>query len=111
MSMNLSTYVGPYIQAPKTFDWYSWDTVVSDGRMEGGTDDEFLYLIPNKQLEGVERPTVIDRFMDAPVIQITHHQMVKEVAAFAALASELLEHFDKTGIKAELKWGIVPCWG
>jgi|GEM_PF-2880209 len=110
MGMNLSVYVGPYfiIAKESCFRWMDWENVLCDGRGEAGVDESDLILIPNRKLDGVERPMHIDG--EQGTIQINPAMIVKETAAFVRLADEVIRHCDDRLIEIREAWGVVPCW-
>ena len=110
MGMSLTTYIGPYIIVPKGFDWYQWDSIVCDGRMEAGTDDKETILIPNQKLEGVERSMHVDRTGEQQLQQINPAMIVRETAAFSRLAKPVWDWCDERDIEIHEAWGVVPCW-
>ena len=110
MSMQLNIYVGPYLVLPKTFEWYDWDQIVIDGRFEAGTDDEYLYLVPNVKLTGIDRQLLFERGEDTPVLIITEAMISRETEAMFALADPILQHCKQANVPIRIRWGIVPCW-
>lgn len=111
MGMHLTTYVGPYLTAPKNFEWRDWDSVVCDGRMEAGTSDDALYLVPNQKVPGIDREMRVDPHGEQQVAQISLATIVRDMEAFTRLASDFINHCDEKGVKICLAWGVVPCWG
>jgi len=108
--MQLSIYVGPYLVLPKDFQWYDWDHIVADGRYEAGTDDEYLPLVPNVKLPGIDRQLRFERGEDMPVVPIDSMSLVKELWAFRQLTALLRAKCYEKKVPCEMQWGIVPCW-
>jgi hypothetical protein len=110
MSMNLSIYVGPYLEVAPSFEWYDWENVVTDGRMEARETGEQCFLIPNVNLPGIERRMSWERTDETPVVEMSEHCRDREIAAFAVLIVKLLKHMDAHCLQWSIKWGVVPCW-
>jgi len=110
MSMQLTIYVGPYLVLPKDFYWCDWAHLVTDGRFEAGTDDEYLYLVPNVPLPGISRQLRFERSADTPVVRITEATISREMEAMHKLADPLLVHCQVKNVPIRLYWGVVPCW-
>lgn len=111
MGMELSIYFGPFITTAKDFEWERWESLVIDGRMEAGIDDDCLILIPNAPLEGITRSMEISRTGgEFGVCRCTPAMIVREQAAFARLAAPIWKHCDENDITIYEGWGIVPCW-
>ena len=111
MRMNLSIYVGPYLEVENTFDIANFGyPLVSDGRMEAAEPGEPLRLIPNQTLPGVTRQMSFDRHSDTPVVEITEADMGAEKVLFFNLAKPVCAYCRERGIHVRLKWGIVPCY-
>ena len=108
--MNLSIYVGPYLALPNGFDWYEWDHIVTDGRMEAREDGEDLILIPNVKLPGIDRMLTFDKYDSTPVVAIHTGHVVDEINALSNLADSFLRLCRTSGIPVCIRWGIVPCW-
>jgi hypothetical protein len=110
MSMHLSIYIRPYLVLPKDFYWRDWEHLVADGRFEAGTDDKYLYLVPNVPLPGIGRQMRFERSADDPVIPIHGGHIVDELNALTTLVEPLAWHCRVKGVQFYLQWGIVPCW-
>lgn len=111
MGCRLITYVGPYLMLPKDFEWYDFDSIVSDGRGESGDDDAFCCLIPNQKLEGIEREMSVDPHGGGQdVAHINPATIVRESAALSRLAAPLFKYCDENDIEISEAWGVVPQW-
>jgi hypothetical protein len=110
MSMQLSIYIGPYLVLPDKWDWEPWERILTDGRMEAGTDDGQTILVPTADLPGVTRQMSFDKYSQCPIVPISQQQQRAEVDAFYVLALSLIDSLRRSGIKYEVLWGIVPCW-
>lgn len=112
MGISLTVYIGPYFIIPKDsgFDWYDWDAFVCDGRGEAGVGESDLILIPNRDLDGIDRDMHVDRLGQQQVVNINPATIVRECGAFARMAGEVIKHCDDHGIEIRQAWGIVPCW-
>ena len=111
MSMNLTVYIGPYLIVPKTFEWYGFDSLVTDGRCEAGTDDAELYLIPNLDVQGISRQLQFDRHSETPVVSIEPVGVGEETMRFRTHVESLIVHCRRHKISVRMEWGVVPCWG
>jgi hypothetical protein len=113
MSMDLSVYIGPYLEVDRAFDFYAdgFDSLLADGRMEAAEEGEPLRLIPGCEVPGIERQTEWDRYSDMPVLAIGSLQVEDEKAAFGRLISPVLTHCNQRKIPVKLCWGVVPCCG
>jgi hypothetical protein len=113
MSMNLSVYVGPYLEVDRAFDFYAngFDSLLADGRMEAAEEGEPLRLIPNCDVPGITRQTAWDRYSDMPVLAVGSEMIIAEKASFRELAAPVLRHCRELNIPVKLCWGAVPCCG
>ena len=110
MSSTLYIYVGPYLETDGDFDWWPFDSLVTDGRGEAAEPGESKRLIPNVKVPGITRQTTWDRHSDTPVVAIGGAQTYDEKAAFGRFASKVLTHCNERKIAVRLCWGVVPQW-
>lgn len=109
MSSTLYIYVGPYLETDGDFDWWPFDKLVTDGRMESAEPGESLRLIPNVKVPGITRQTTWDRSSETPVVAIGLLQMIDERDALRRLIGPILSHCNERKIPVRLLWGVVPC--
>lgn len=112
MSMNLSVYVGPYLEIPDGDDDLYWDhdDIVTDGRGEAAKDAEPLYLIPNREIPCVTREMSFDRhdeYLVVPIVDRDVDGLLLEMDAFRDMAKPYLDALTESGGTFQLKWGIV----
>ena len=109
MSMNLDIYVGPYLETDGDFNWWPFDSLVTDGRGEAAEPGESKRLIPNVKVPGITRQLTWGRYSETPVVAITEAGMSAEKETFARLVGPVLTHCNERKIKVRLLWGVVPC--
>jgi hypothetical protein len=107
MGLNLTVYVGPYIVAPKGFDWMPYEHIVCDRRYETDRTDEELYLIPNCPLP-FSRQTTIDKHGFLGVLRINGSHLGEEMMAFHEMTQQLRD--DHPEARLTIRWGVVPCY-
>lgn len=104
MSLDNHVYVGPYIVAPKNFDYSEWQHTVTDGRGEAGHSDENLFLVPNNT-------DLIDArdFSDPNTepTEIVASDIDTETQILWAACKDMINYCRALKIKIEFKWGIV----
>lgn len=110
MSVDYSVYVGPYLVVPSDFVWWKWESVVADGRGMAGVDEDSLILVPNTNLDGVQRQLRFDCYEEGAAVHINPAMLVRESAKFEKLTAELRAHLEEEGIEYHEGWGVVPCW-
>ena len=112
MSMNLSIYVGPYLEVEKTFDLYGFgfDSRLSDGRMQAAGEDEPWILILSDAMPGVERQMHWGRYDDDAVASLLPGTIAEEINRFSEVAKGILNYCAVREIAATVKWGVVPRW-
>lgn len=111
MSMNLSVYVGPYLEVvDESFVWDEFENIVTNGRMEAGTDDPTLILIPNTAVPGIDRQTIFERCSDCPIVSLWPGDITVEQVRFRNFADQIVKACKNQKITVALRWGIVPCW-
>ena len=106
MSYVLRIYIGPYAEVPRgLFNWFDYDDLVSDGRMEAATPGEPLILIPNESLPGIDRQMSFDRYSVLPVVPITLDAIRRENIEFVELMQPIIDAYPG---KVAIRWGVVP---
>lgn len=109
--MELSVYFGPFITTHKDFEWERWDSLVQDGRMEAGHEDDVRILIPAVAIPGISRPMEISRTGgEFGICRCTPAMIVREQAAFAKMADPIWKYCDENDITIYEGWGMIPCW-
>jgi hypothetical protein len=105
--MNLSVYVGPYIEA-WNFDEeliYEHESIVYDGRGELGSYEVRKYLIPNRKLPGVDRQMSFSKNDDMPVFAIP--AISHEIARFEEMARPFTSAVLAAEGECRITWGVV----
>ena len=107
MSMTLSVYVGPYIEAWKFPHRLILDheSAVADGRGELGAGEDRKYLVPNKRLRGVDRQMTFARDADMSVIEMK--AISHEITMFQELAEAFMRAVHDAEGECRITWGIV----
>ena len=111
MSVKFSVYIGPYLIVPKLsgFDIDAWSAIVRDGRGATDSDESDWILIPDCKPDGVKRQMQFHQDTECNVESINPATIVREMAAFSRLTSELVQWCDDHSIEAHEVWGVVPC--
>lgn len=109
MSMNLSVYVGPYLEVSGVDMELieEFEHCVTDGRGELSWDEGMEVLIPNVKLPGVSRQMSFDKYSDMPAIGIDFSDQDRERVAFAALTEEFQKTVRDNGGLVVMRWGVV----
>lgn len=111
MSMNLSVYVGPYLTFDREgFDWFKYDGLFSDGRMEAASPGERRHLIPNRVVPGIDRQMQFEKNGNDGPEPLSVKQIADEILLFQHFASEAIDDIRKNGHQCNVRWGVVPCW-
>jgi len=110
MGIRLTTYIGPYLDAPREFDYMPWDHLVQDGRCEADPNGDRWILIPNTPVAGITRDMVIDRHGGQEMAQITPALIARECGAFTRHCKPMLDYCEEHVVAIHGHWGVVPCW-
>lgn len=107
MSMNLSVYVGPYIQCENLDHEMieDWEHIVIDGRGEAGVDESTTYLIPNVKIPGINRPMTFAKGCESIVMEL--NRQGHELVYFQLAATDFINAAAKSGATCSMRCGIV----
>ena len=110
MGMDLTVYVGPFLEVVDC-DEDVWDELFEDieellheGRGEAGNEECSKYLIPNCDVDGIERQMCFREHDDLPVISLTPAEVQRELDCFKEHCSPLLA---LQGHDVVFRWGVV----
>lgn len=111
MSMNLTTYVGPYFKVhdlPLLIEDRHQNIVTCGrGQLFFSNRDRVTYLVPNCQLSGVTRQMRFSHDTEMPVIEITADTRADEIESLAIGASAFIVDCNASDIAVERYWGVV----
>lgn len=113
MSMHLTVYVGPYLVVPKNskFNLDDWCEAFCSGRGESGYTEDGWYLIPNRDVDGIDRVMSFDRYSDNDTVtSIDLGAQVYEMSAMRQLAAKLIAWCNENNVPFRVEWGVVPGW-
>lgn len=107
MSMHMTVYIGPYIEAWNLDRELIWkhENIVCDGRGELREKGEHFFLVPNRKLPGVDRQMAFsrdDHCQPFPIPAISH-----EISRFQDLAKPFVDEVSAIGGECKMQWGVV----
>ena len=111
MSMNLSIYVGPYLECTPQLDIETQDQLtncrLTSWRRTHGSRD---YLGANGAF-GLTRETTWERTGESEaILEVTGAVIAEETAQFAQFFASEIAALRTAYDSVELKWGVVPDW-
>lgn len=113
MSINLTVYVGPYLEVPSTVKddlvWGLEDLLVCGrGEARFSDHDDHRYLIPNVVVPGIARETAFERHGPTPALELRNQ--AQELSTFAVFARDAIEAIQASGVTCRVTWGVVCGW-
>lgn len=107
MSMNLTVYVGPYLECNNLDDeiWYDHEHLVTDAIGEGYCPDGLTFLIANRPIPGIDRQLSFDSQDYPEPIELL--DQINEQCRFLNFVESFMEVARKSGATVNIRWGIV----